>query len=455
MLSKSKIQARLYNYFNVGERNQVIVENVLNSLTVKILGTLATLSLISISINLVDKELYGVWLTISSTIIWFGIFDMGLSNGLRNKLSQAFTLQKDEEAAKYLSTTYAILFIIICPVWILFVSLSTQINWQRIFNTKLDNYTLVWALNIVFSSFCITFFLKPFSALLMAKQKHFQITLLQCIGNIMSLLIILMASLKNRPSFIFLSATLSLSYPAVLILASIIMYKKKYPTLKPAFKYIDFSKKKNLFEIGLKFFFIQLSVLLVYTSDNLIIAHLLGNQKVTEYNIVLRYFTVITIFHGLIMAPYWTACTQAIHLSDITWLKKTTKKINTVSWWLCACVLLMFLGSNIAYKLWLGSKVEISPYLSLLVALYVCIGLFKETYVTFINGIGRINLQLLVGVLGAILHLPLAYVLIKKTGLGLNGLIYLNIFWFLLAAILWRVQFSKILYSKTVKKIWN
>ena len=45
--------------------------------------------LVPLTIGYVSAELYGVWLTLSSIMTWLGFLDVGFTQGLKNKLTEA------------------------------------------------------------------------------------------------------------------------------------------------------------------------------------------------------------------------------------------------------------------------------------------------------------------------------------------------------------------------------
>ena len=73
------------------------------------------------ALNYLNPVKYGIWLTLTSVIGWFAFFDLGLGNGLRNKLAEALAKNDNELARTYISTSYAIMTITIGIVYFLFV----------------------------------------------------------------------------------------------------------------------------------------------------------------------------------------------------------------------------------------------------------------------------------------------------------------------------------------------
>src|ERR1043165_1990343 len=113
---------KLKSFFTQGhERTLKAKKNVAISFLLKGISILIGFVLIPMTINYVNPTQYGIWLTLSSIISWFSFFDIGLGNGLKNKVAQANALGDFTQARIYISTTYAILAIISSCAFVLFL----------------------------------------------------------------------------------------------------------------------------------------------------------------------------------------------------------------------------------------------------------------------------------------------------------------------------------------------
>jgi O-antigen/teichoic acid export membrane protein len=440
--------------FNKSQRSRKVIVNAFNSLFVKAFSIFANFSLIAISIDCLNPENFGVWLTISSVITWISVFDLGLTVSLRNKITEAFAFNDFKIAKKYISTTYVVLLIIIVPIWIVFFIINPYIHWGSIFNTSIPNDTLKSVLLTIISCVCMQFLLKPLSSVLAGDQKHFLDSIITLIANIACIAVILLFKKYLKGSIFLLSVIFGVVPCIIWILASITLFATKYKHIKPSVKSVDFKYRKQLLGVGLKFFIIQLAGLIMYSSNNFIISHLMGNEEVTTYNIAFRYFSILTILYSLVNAPIWTAYAEAFALRDWKWIRKVTHQANLLCTLLLLLTLIMLLASPLVYKIWIKDAVTIPFSVNFLMAVNVGITLFGATYTSFINGSGKIRLQSLYSIFTSLAHIPLAYFLIKMLGLGLNGLLILTILWSMISLILWRIQYSKILGRSTLF-IWN
>ena len=438
------------------DRSRKVAANIAKSFIVKFFSTLITLSLIPISLHYVEEESYGVWLTIASVITWFGIFDFGLSNGLTNRLTEAFAKDDVKLANVYLSTTYFILLIITGILALVFVLLFPFINWNAIFSTKMDRSVLNKTIAITFGSFSLLFLLKPVTSLLMAKQKHFLASIIQVTGNFAALsLIYVLGPYISNNRFLFLSTALAFSYPLALLIFSFVLYNTQYKDLRPSYKTINLAYKRDLFGLSFKFFFIQISVIAILTSNNFLIAHFIDNKNVTYYNIAYRLYSIVSIFQLMFLQPLWTAFTNAYTLQDYDWIRQAVTKINKMNILLCIILIIMLTFHNIIYRLWIGPETSIPYEIDVLLFIYFIFYLFMQTYVYFINGVGKINLQALFSIITIILQFPLAYILIKKMNLGISGLLMLNIFWVVISLLLWKKQYKVIMSGRVLHKMWQ
>ena len=429
--------------------------NVMSSILVKVVSMVITLTLIPVSLKYTDKNTYGVWLTLSSLIIWLNLFDLGLSNGLTNKLTACFAKEELDKAQRYLSTTYVFLFIIISVFSVVFFLISPYVNWNAVFNTKLNSHELRTAVHITFASFGLTFVLKPINDLLKSKQKHFILSIIQVTGNTMALLAIYFLGDFMDSKFVFLCLALGLSYPIALLIASLLFYATVFKNILPRISFASKYYFKSIFGISGKFLIIQISVIAILTSNNFLISFLVDNQHVTYYNIAYRLFSIITIFQVMIMTPLWPAFTDAYTLNDEKWIRFAISRSNRLNMLLSIPLLILFFTCDQIYFYWIGPEIKIPFEINLLLTIFVGISIFKETYVSFINGVGKLNLQVLFSLVSIATQLPLAYFLAKYCQLGVSGILILNIFWVTLGFILWSTQYKMIMDVKSTRRIWN
>jgi len=451
-----KIVEVVKGFFKGHERTVKAKKNVLASFFVKGLSMIIGILMIRVTYNYLDQTKYGIWLTLSSFLTWFSFFEIGLGNGLKNKLAEALANKSYALGKIYVSTTYAILSIVIFCIAVIFFIANFFIDWTVILNTEASMAEELSTLAlIIFGFFFLRFVIKLISIVLYADQRPAVANTFGPIGNLIVLIIIYILTLTTEGSLIYLGVILSVTPLLVLVIASIYFYKTEYKHIAPSVKDVDFSYAKDLLNLGVKFFLIQISGLIIFQSSLLIIAQFFGPAEVTVYYIAHKYFSLLNMIFAIVVAPFWAAYTEAWTKKDIVWIKNTVKKLLQI-WVGFVCLgLLMLLVSNYSYVLISGDKnIEIPLKLSIVLLIYFVTFTYGGVFVMFINGVGKIKLQMYSAFIGAIVFILSSILMIKYFNLGIIGLVLAMILSNFNGLILAPIQYKKIINNKA-KGIWN
>lgn len=98
------------------KRTSLIKKNIYFSFLIKGWGGLVIYLLVPITLKCLGEYKNGVWLTISSMLIWIDQFDIGLGNGLRNKLAIYMAENNYARAKEAISSAFAMLIFIVTPI---------------------------------------------------------------------------------------------------------------------------------------------------------------------------------------------------------------------------------------------------------------------------------------------------------------------------------------------------
>jgi O-antigen/teichoic acid export membrane protein len=436
-------------------RSILAKKNIFDLIFIKGVSILIGLVLLPLTINYLTPEKYGIWITLSSIIGWFGFFDIGLGNGLRNHFAQALAQNDVELAKKYVSTTYAILGIIVFIVLVIFYIVNIFLDWNKILNLSKGQF-LVGEISllaiIVFSFFCLRFIFGLITIILKADQHPAKASFLDLLSQALSLVIIFILTRSTKGSMLYLGIAVSAIPVCILIVANIWFFNGKYRPYKPELKYIDFSKGKSLLTLGLNFFVIQIAGILLYETNNIVILHLSGSMDVTYYNVAYKYFSVLIMGFTIIITPFWSAFTEAWYTKDLNWIRKVMRKLFRV--WILILILsmMMLFFSRPVYRIWIGKEMNIPIIISLLVTIITLINIWNGIFSQFLNGVGKIFFQLILGISGAILNVPLAIFLGSR--IGIQGVLIANIIVTSFGVFLYPIQYKKLL-NNTAAGIWN
>ncbi|MFH1119583.1 MAG: oligosaccharide flippase family protein [Bacteroidota bacterium] len=445
----------LKGYLNRGhQRSQNIKKNILYSVFIKGGSIVISFLLVPLTLGYLGAVDYGIWLTLSSVVAWFGFFDIGLGNGLRNKFAEALALGNRELARSYVSTTYFGLSLIFGLLWLIFMVVSFFLDWNLIFNAPPNESQNLHILVVyVFSLFLIRFVLKLLSVIIIADQRPAISNTFDPLSNVISLIVIYILTITTRGSLMYLGIAVTASPVIVLALASVYFFRRDYREYRPSFAFVRLNQLKELTGLGFRFFLIQIAVLVIFSTDNMIIAQELGPEQVTPYNIAFRYFNSVTMAFAIIMTPLWSAYTQAYTKNDIPWIRNITRKLTRFWLLILLTVILMIAISGPFYSVWVGDKVKIPFLITLFMGIFILISTWNNVYVYFINGTGKIRLQLYSSIIAAAVNIPVSIYFARDLKLGAAGVIIATCICLFPGTILAPVQYFKIL-NKTAGGIW-
>ena len=444
------------SFINAGhERSVRAKKNIAFSLVLKSLNIIIQLLLVPLILGYLSPIKYGIWVTVGSVVNWFYFFDIGLGNGLRNKLAEALAKNEKELGRIYISTAYAALSVIVIILYLLFLITDKFINWQIIFNSPAGFTNEINSLIIfVFTFFSINFVVRLIGSVLNADQKSSINDLIYTLGNLISLLFIFILTKVSHQSLVLVGISIGLSTFLPSAAISIVFFSRNYKHLRPSFKFVKFEHVNELTSLGIKFFVMQIAAVVVFTTDNIIISQLFGPAQVAPYSIALKYFNIAQMGFSIIITPFWSAFTEAYTKNDFGWIKNIVNKLIKI-WAVIVIILLaMLLVSEKVYALWIGNKVQITFSLSTLMALFVLISTWSNIFTFFINGVGKLRLSLITASINALLNIPLSIFLAKYLNLGINGVILGTTISLSIGAIFRPIQYYKIINKKDIG-IWS
>ncbi len=434
-------------------RSAIVGRNVMASFLIKGVSIIVSFFLVPITIGYINSELYGVWLTVSSVMMWIHFLDIGFSQGLKNKLTEALAQEDYEKGRQLVTTTYVMLVVIFIPVCFILELLVPHINWVHLLNVN-ESYSkdVINVMHVVIGVVCLQMIINIIVSVIAAFQKVALSNSFGVIGNILSLIIIIVLRETCPPSLLALAITLTVMPTLVTLIASVVLFKGKFNMVAPRLGCFNKNCINELFSLGYKFFIINIQVLVLYWSTNILISHVSSPEEVTRYNLAYQLLSVAMMAYNIITAPLWPAYTDAFARGDYVWMKKMRSKMQKILFLsVLGCFMLVVL-SPLIYKIWIGNKVSIPLEMTLLVGFYVSAYCWMTLNGTFIVGMGKIKIETIIVIIGMILHIPASLFFGKYIGAYgvVVSLFVINLFY----AIVMNFQVDMLL-NKTAQGIWN
>jgi len=197
-----------------------------------------------------------------------------------------------------------------------------------------------------------------------------------------------------------------------------------------------------------------MSMLVMFGSANLVLTQLYGPEHVTVYNVAHKYFTIAIMVNGIITLTYWSPFTEAFVKRDFEWIRKSVRRLELISWGLVGVVIISAVIADPVIRLWVGDTVVIPDPLKVAFVAFVSIQLIAAPFNIFINGTGKVRLQLYLSLVSIVITIPLSIFFARVFEAGAASVVLAMVCSTLPAAILYRIQYRKLI-SDTAKGVWN
>lgn len=391
-------------------------KNIYLGVSLKGISIFLNFILVPILILFLGKVEYGVWITVFSITNWIFTFDMGISQGLRNKLTEALSTNNFKKASKvittayYLTTLFSIVLLLIGLLIIYFTDFQSLFNYDEKPNEYLRSFVNI---SLIFT--ILNFILSLYKKLYLSIHKSYFVELINVVFQLFFVLsIAIWIYLEQQKSLVYLMIIFGSINLFVSIFATILFFKIK-KNLYFSLKNFSIHLAKELFNLGGKFFIINISLLVILSTDNIIISKMLGPEFVTDYATVQKIFQFLIVIFTVIIASSWSLYSEALSNKDYKWIRQNFKKI--VRYFLLIVVLgfLFLIFIEQILNIWIGKGIVILPKgLALYFLLYSLIFCFANIYMFFINATNKISIQMYLYVLGALVNIPLSIFLVQK-----------------------------------------
>lgn len=430
--------------------------SVIANISSKIFSIVFSLAMVPLLLNYLGIEGYGIWLTVYAFVGWLNMFDLGLGNGLKLKLTEAFSKKRSKDIIKLLSSSYiligAISIIFICLYWISLLFF----DWVILLGlSSIENIDISRSISILTISFLLLLLLKLIGVIYSALQLPFVDSIGQTIGQFFFLVFLLGSiyfGIKPSLSHVALISTIPLIL--IYLILTLNFFLRKVPFLKLSFNSFSKKKTKDIITPGISFFLIQVCSIILYSTDNLIIINLLSSTDVTNYNISYKFFGLPFMIFTIYIATHWPAFIDALTRNRQLWIKQKIKFFNYLFILLIVCYVIAYFIFDFIVPIWTGNdNIEIDHFLNICLILYYLISAYATIYIYVINASGKIALQKYIYIIIALINIPLSVFFVKVLNFGNAGVIIASSICVSLLLILMPIQSQKIL-NNSANGIW-
>jgi O-antigen/teichoic acid export membrane protein len=395
-----------------------IIQAVCSATAARLLTSAVTLISLPLAVRYLGAERYGVWATVTTTVVWINLLDLGIANTLTNHISAAYALDDRVSAASYLTNALFVTVGIAGSVGVVFAFVCPGINWIRLFNVHADvsaaelRHTVAAAVALMLLGLPCNLAGK----VLAGYQELYRNSCAICAGTVASV-IGLAAGIMLRVSMpvLLLMSLGCLPLANVATLVSVVIWYK--PWLLPRLSLVRRSAVRELLNSGSPFFLIQIAAAVVFSSDNLIVSHYLGAAEVTPYRVTWRLVGLAALLQSLIFPALWPAYTEAHVKGDYNWIRRTfalTMK-GTIALNLF-CVISLVLFGRALIRIWAGPAAVPSLPLLMAMGIWAVVSGFMSVESCLLAALNRTRQQAVLSIIAAAMNIALSLLLVRHLG---------------------------------------
>jgi O-antigen/teichoic acid export membrane protein len=428
--------------------------NIGKSFFFRILGMLFNFLTIPITLRILKSNDYGIWVTIFSVVSWITLMDVGIGSGFRIKFTEEITKKNYERAGKYLQTFYlstsllALVITVIILIFFGFFDFKTLLNLQS--NSNLD---LIFLISLLSTN--LLFLLKNISAILLSIHKSSTNNFILFLNNFIVFLLMLIGDKLLGLDFFKIASIYLLTPLFVYAIFNLYVFKKHLSWFnEKIFKWNSYDYLKNILNLGWKYFVIQIAIIVMFSSNNLIISRFLGSSEVTNFNILMQLFSTALFAFSIITTPYWSAFTEAITINDYVWIRSAIKKLLLFWIFFSFSAIIFSFFIPIITELWLKTNFHYNKLLICNFVFYAILLSYCSVFSIYLAGVGKLKISYYNAIFQILTNLPITYFLVKILNLGLTGIIVSININLLITSILLSTQVNKLINNKS-HGIWS
>jgi O-antigen/teichoic acid export membrane protein len=332
-----------------------------------------TMLTIPVVASALPSEEFGVWIAITSLMVFTNVVDLGVGAGLVNRLAAALAVSNAEAARREVSTAYLILSA--SGAFLIALALAT-FGWMPVsdlLNVKGATFAADATIAIFATTGCLAI-LSPLGLIgpirLAHNESHIQ-NFCDAATAVATVFIILIGHIFGMG---LVGMVLAVVFIPVIgqTINSILFYWGARADLLPQLHAFDLSSARELLKSGLLFMTIIVSTILCLRMDAFITLKVAGPGAAAQIGIIAKLLTSLQSVIELIVLPYWPLYAASLERGNLSEVRRILRKSTAAALLLSfpGAVAIILFGDAIV-RLWLGDGAMTIPQ-----SIYLPVGLW-------------------------------------------------------------------------------
>jgi O-antigen/teichoic acid export membrane protein len=399
------------------ERYRRAALTTMASVIARAIALLTGLISVPLTFRYLGAERYGIWMVLVSIIAAMGFADLGIGNGLMNAVSEAYGKDDRPLAKEYVTSAFALMLCIAAFLAVAGAVGYPFLPWLRLFNVKSEAAAAegATAFLVLYGSFVVSIPLGVITRAQAGLQKGYTSQIVSALGNILSLaaMLVVIWLRANLAWLVFASVFAGI---AATVFNGWLLFRQ-HPWLAPSWHSYRRRSVNKILKLGLMFFVLQCAFAVAYSSDNIVIAQVLGAAAVAAYAVPQKLFSFVSMVVGMGITPLWPAYGEALARGDVAWVRKAflSSLWLTLAITIPLCTLLALAGPWIL-RIAVGKSLNAPMSLLVTLAVWGVVNSVSSVIAVLLNGTGVLKAVTVTSVFAGLSNLALSIVFTRRFG---------------------------------------
>jgi O-antigen/teichoic acid export membrane protein len=369
--------------------------------------------MVAVAARYFDRSTYGLWALITAAATMGVVFDLGLGNGLRNKLARMQANRGDQVAIEAARKYFFAAFYTVITVSLLaglsslllrFIPLARFVPTndaalQHQLIGMISPVILIVLLNVAFG-------LSLYA--LLAYQEPQWVAVFDVARTVLSLGTMCLLTAIHATFDLILLSFLAVQAAASGGAFAVFLTRRSWVPVR--IKIVDvYETVRDLLRTSLGFGVIQVASMAVMLSPPYLVAAVRGLGAAGDYSLAQRPFLLMNMAQLAMLVPLWSQYTESAVRRDWEWIRFMLRRSiqATGAVYLAGGAFMLLVGPELI-AIWAGRTVVADRRLILAIAAWALVGGWVTCLSILLNGIHRLRRQAVLLTLGALAEIPLA-----------------------------------------------
>jgi O-antigen/teichoic acid export membrane protein len=367
-----------------------------------------------------STELFGVWMMLSSLLAFLAFADLGVGNGVLNRITHAHATQDNVMLRRTVFSGYVVtaaVGVILLLSWLCWLQWSAEptvlagdiavVHRPEVLNA-LSAFVVVLAVNVPASLV---------QRMQLGMQEGYWNGLVQLLCAITTLIAVPLTLHSGGAVAVLVLATLGVQAAGNVLNTLIWLGRHQFLRMESWQGAIDAKTFVDLLRSGSLFFMLQVAAAFAFQSDAIVITQTLGQIAYGDFAVVQKLFLFVSTLLASAIAGLWPAFGDAVARKDTEWAIKTLRRGAVFTAMISIIgVSVLTIAMPWLLETWMADMVKLSWPLIAALAVWTVIESTASVLAAYMNGANILRAQVLIAIVMALAAFGGKWILVPWVG---------------------------------------